>query len=438
MDTGLNFYRGLHYMNQANGNSKRHIVLVIDDMLDSVRPILAVLEREGYEALYASNSAEALKIIGEKTPDLILLDLILGGENGFDLLKKIKEIERTADVPVLFLSGVGRVDDRVMGLNLGANDFIPKPYHIKELSARIALQIRLKEHERLLKAKNEELARAYDELRIAQAKIVQAEKLATVGQMAAELAHELATPLSFLNSNLKVLVEYLKNFKVYFEALENFIFSLQGNADEAIKKEIDGIVELKNQLNIEALKQDMWALTSDCLDGAQFMAKIAGSLQDFSKDEHEDRVPSDLNSLIERSIALAKNEMPQSITINTELAPLPSFQCIPTRITQMFLNIIMNAIQAMEGKGGTISISSKVEDEKIKIIIEDTGCGIKAEILPRIFEPFFSAKPASKGTGLGLTIAQKIAAFHGGQISVSSKEGKGTIVSIELPLTNSK
>jgi signal transduction histidine kinase len=422
-------------MDKIMENGRRRTVLVVDDMLDSVKPILTVLEREGYEALYANNSEEALKIMSEKTPDLILLDLILGEENGFDLLKKIKENENIADVPVLFLSGVGRVDDKVMGLNLGANDFIPKPYHIKELSARIALQIRLKEHERLLKAKNEELARAYEELRIAQAKIVQAEKLATVGQMAAELAHELATPLSFLNSNLKVLVEYLKNFKNYIETIENFIFSLQLDANSPLKEQIEEIAGIRSQLNIEALKQDMWSLTIDCLDGAQFMAKIAGSLQDFSKDEHEDKVPTDLNSLIERVVALARNECPAAIAIKTELSPLPPFSCISTRITQMLLNIIMNAIHAMEKRNGTIFIRSKMADGKIQIAVEDAGCGMKPDVMRRIFEPFFSTKPSSKGTGLGLTIAQKIAAFHGGQIFVNSTEGKGTVVSIEFPLT---
>ena len=412
---------------------ENYSILIVDDELDSVKPLMCALERQGYKPRYVPSSDEALKAIQQQTPDLILVDVLLGQDNGFDLFRKIRGLPGGKDITMLFLSGLGEVDNTVTGLNLGASDFILKPYDLREISARIALQLRLRSHEKLLQAQNEELQKAYEQLRAAQAQAIQAEKMATIGRLSAGIAHEMSTPLSFIISNLKMLVEYLRDLEQVLESYHGLAVDCAGGTEAGkTTAAAKSVLELCERLDLPAVRKELKDLSKDCLEGSEMIAKIANDLREFSRDEYEDRVPSDLNSLIEKALNLLRNETGERIHVERDFGTLPAYACIPSRMTQLFLILLVNAVQAIE-KEGVVKVKTQATPQHIVITMTDNGCGIKESELVHIFEPFFTTKPAEKGTGLGLSIAQKIVAFHNGTIVAKSEVGKGSVFTMTFP-----
>ena len=409
-------------------------ILLVDDELDSVKPLMCALERQGYKPRYVPSSDEALASIQQEMPDLILVDVLLGQDNGFDLFRKIRALPNGQDITMLFLSGLGEVDNTVTGLNLGASDFILKPYDLREISARIALQLRLRSHEKLLQAQNEELQKAYEQLRTAQAQAIQAEKMATIGRLSAGIAHEMSTPLSFIISNLKMLVEYLRDLEQAIEGYHALAVDCAGGADAGkAATQARSVLELAERLDLPAVRKELKDLSKDCLEGSEMIAKIANDLREFSRDEFEDRVPSDLNALIEKALNLIRNETGDRIRVERDFGTLPTYACIPSRMTQLFLILLVNASQAIE-KEGVVHVKTQATPQHIIVTIADNGCGIKESELTHIFEPFFTTKPAEKGTGLGLSIAQKIVAYHNGTIAAKSEVGKGSVFTMTFPV----
>ncbi len=409
-------------------------ILLVDDELDSVKPLMCALERQGYKPRYVPSADEALAAIQQQVPDLILVDVLLGQDNGFDLFRKIRALPEGHEITMLFLSGLGEVDNTVTGLNLGASDFILKPYDLREISARIAMQLRLRSHEKLLHDRNEELQKAYEQLRAAQAQAIQAEKMATVGRLSAGIAHEMSTPLSFIISNLKMLVEYLRDLDQAIDGYNTLAVECAGGAEAGkMVAQARSVLELCERLDLPAVRKELKDLSKDCLEGSEMIAKIANDLREFSRDEFEDRIPSDLNALIDKALNLARNETGDRIRVERDFGSLPAYACIPSRMTQLFLILLVNASQAID-KEGVIKLKTQATPQHVIVTIADSGCGIKESELPHIFEPFFTTKPAEKGTGLGLSIAQKIVSYHNGTIAAKSEVGKGSVFTMTFPV----
>jgi two-component system NtrC family sensor kinase len=415
-----------------------HEILLIDDEFDSVRPLIRMLEKEGCKTQYAANATEALQAVERTSFDLIIIDVILGRDNGFDLFQKIRERPALSEVPILFLSGVTQIDATIAGLNLGAGDFILKPYNLREIAARISLQLRLSDNEKLLKNRNQELARAYDDLRAAQATAIHAEKLAAIGRLAAGIAHEMSTPLSFIISNLKTLEQYIEKVDRAILAYHNVAAACVTQGDQlVVAGQASDALELRQRLDLDNILRELRDLSKESVEGAEIIAKIANDLREFSREEYEDRVSSDIHALIDKALNLVRNELGSRIQVKRDYGSIPSFSCIPGRMTQLFVIVLVNAAQAIDGEG-EIRIHSRQQDGHLMLTLSDTGRGIKEEILPHIFEPFYTTKPAEVGTGLGLSIARKIAEFHGGAIAIRSEVGRGTDVTLSFPLDKSK
>lgn len=415
-------------------STKRPLVLIVDDQPESIGAISRHLRLAGCDVEAVRTGGETMNFLASRAPDIIFLDLVLEQESGLDLCGKIRANPALADIPVLFFSGFDAGEQRVSGLHLGARDFISKSSDIREIVARIELHLKLAENERLLKQKNLDLSEAYENLRSTQEMVIQTEKLAMLGQLSAGVAHEMSTPMSFVISNLRELTTGIGDLYRVLDAEEALIERcVELLPDRSLQKEVEGLKALRKELQVGVMRAELNSMCRDSLEGVELLARIAGDLREFSRDDRHDLLPSDINSLIDKAVSLARVAPEGRIEVVRQYADLPPVMCIPGRITQVFLILIVNALQAMPGKG-ILRLSTSREGDTVRVTVTDTGTGISPEHVGRIFEPFFTTKPADKGTGLGLTIAQKIVSFHGGTISAASPGGQGAIMTVEIPL----
>jgi len=276
----------------------------------------------------------------------------------------------------------------------------------------------------LLEAKNRELEEAYNELKQTQSQILQQEKMASIGQLAAGVAHEINNPMGFISSNLTTLSKYVERLGEYLE--------IQG---KVIRGEVgpEELKEAEKRLKIGYIKEDMVDLIKESLEGAERVKKIVRDLKSFSRVDEAEEKMADINECIESTLNIVWNELKYKARVVKEYGDIPMTRCYPQQLNQVFMNLLVNAGHAIE-KEGEIRIRTSNGGGKIKVEISDTGCGIPEEIRGRIFEPFFTTKEVGKGTGLGLSITYDIIKKHGGEIEVESEVGKGTTFTITLPV----
>ncbi len=289
----------------------------------------------------------------------------------------------------------------------------------------------LEELQRELEAKNKELESAYNELKTTQAKIFQQEKLASIGQLAAGIAHEINNPIGFVYSNLDTLSKYIQRL-LEFMSLQQDV--LNASADSDSKTLLD---EKRTVLKIDFIIEDIDGLIKESLEGLERVKKIVMDLKSFSRVDDEEYTHADVNECLETTLNIVWNELKYKATVTKEYGDIPVTKCYPRQLNQVFMNILVNAAQAIEEKG-EIRIKSWHEEGYIFVSISDTGPGIPEENLNRIFEPFFTTKEVGKGTGLGLSITYDIVKKHGGNIKVESKIGQGTTFVVSIPVVEAK
>ncbi len=251
-----------------------------------------------------------------------------------------------------------------------------------------------------------------------QRQLFQAEKLASVGQLAAGVAHEINNPIGFVRSNMQTAGQYVKQFERFAQALK------QGTPlTQAWQKE-----------DIEFLLEDFQTLVQENIDGIDRVARIVSDLKEFSNVDHEEDELTDINHLIETVSNVASSQIQQKAELVLKLEPVPLLHCNPGHLGQVFLNMMQNSAQAMEDKRGQVTVTSEATNDTITVRIIDNGKGISEEKLSRIFEPFFTTQKVGSGTGLGLTVSHDIITAHGGSLDVESKVGTGTTFIIRLPV----
>jgi len=277
---------------------------------------------------------------------------------------------------------------------------------------------------------NASMQRMNEMLEETQDQLVQSEKMASIGQIAAGVAHEINNPIGFVLSNLSTLDSYLASL---FALLEAYIES-ERPASVPQKDSLDRVRALRDNINFDFLRGDIVALLAESRDGILRVKHIVQDLKDFSRggaDEVWEVV--NVHDALDRTLNIVRNEVKYKARIETRYGSLPDVECLPSRLHQVFLNLIVNAGQAIEANG-TITISTGTSGSEIWIRFEDTGCGIPKQHLNRIFEPFFTTKPVGQGTGLGLSVSYSIVRRHGGSIEVESEVGRGSRFTIHLPL----
>jgi len=281
----------------------------------------------------------------------------------------------------------------------------------------------------LLKA-NEELKELNSKLSDARTKLIQSEKLASIGQLAAGVAHEINNPIGFIFSNFGTLEKYLQDLFKMLSAYEQAESEL-GSSPVATR-----LRALYEELEIEYLKDDIPSLMSESRDGIQRVRKIVQDLKDFSRvDARQEWEWANLHNGINSTLNIVNNEIKYKADVVKKYGDLPEVQCLPSELNQVFMNLLVNAAHAIATERGTITIATGVSGSEVWVEVSDTGCGIAAENLGRIFDPFFTTKAVGQGTGLGLSLSYGIVQKHHGRMTVASQVGAGTTFRIGLPIS---
>lgn len=279
-----------------------------------------------------------------------------------------------------------------------------------------------------LRAATQELEKAYLELKEAQLQVFQQEKMASIGQLAAGVAHEINNPMGFISSNLATLHKYLDRVVEYIGFIDQMLASCSDcNAAEQLQ-------QTRKRLKVDYIMGDAHQLIAESQDGAGRVRRIVQDLKSFSRVDQAECALINMNEALEITINIAWNEIKYVADLQREFGELPQIKCYPQQLNQVFLNLLINAAHAMEDTHGTITVRTWSEDQNVFVSVADTGKGIPEEILQRIFEPFFTTKVVGKGTGLGLSISYDIIKKHNGEITVKSQVGVGSTFTVMLPM----
>jgi signal transduction histidine kinase len=300
------------------------------------------------------------------------------------------------------------------------------------LEAEVAQRVQAVEQ---VEQTNRQLEKAFTELKNAQSQIIQQEKMASIGQLAAGVAHEINNPMAFIISNLGSLKKYSNKITQFVTSQEEAVAELvktEGPGKEAMALIRKNIEETKRSLKIDFIMQDIEELLKEALDGADRVKVIVQDLKGFARIANESAM-ANINEGIESTINIIWNELKYKAKLEKEFSEIPLTKCNLGQLNQVFMNILLNAVQAIEIQG-EIRVKTWTESNSIFVSISDTGAGIPSEILNRIFEPFFTTKEVGKGTGLGLSVTYDIIKRHEGEIRVESEVGKGTTVIIIIPI----
>jgi PAS domain S-box-containing protein len=260
-----------------------------------------------------------------------------------------------------------------------------------------------------------------------QGQLLQSEKMASIGLLAAGVAHEINNPLAFISSNFGALERDAKDILKLISAFEGVEGLLPGDARAPV-------AFMKEDIGLDDIRQDLDALFAESREGLQRVKHIVQNLKDFSRPGGTEKEMADLEQGLDSTLNVAWNEIKYKADVVKEYAGVPELYCLPSQINQVFLNLLINAAHAIEGKG-TIIVRTGHDEKVVWVEIEDNGCGIAPAHLDHIFEPFFTTKPVGKGTGLGLSIVYGIVQGHHGTIAVKSEVGKGTVFRVALPRT---
>lgn len=407
-------------------------VLVVDDE-PCILAAFTRLLRLDYDVLTAPSGERAIEIVARtRKPDLILLDVMMPEMNGYAVLASIRENPDTHAIPVILVSGKSSAAEEERGLKLGAVDYITKPCNPAIVLARVRTHIELKFARDRLRDQNTyletELARLRYQDQQVQVQLLQSEKLASIGQLAAGIAHEINNPVGFVSSNLGSLEAYHRAIFAVLDAYEAMASSCPQCAPAFSK-----IEELKHKKKLARIRGDIGELLSESRDGLVRVARIVSDLKTFSRAESDDWQWVDLHKGIDSTLNIVWNEIKYHCTLKKEYGDIPEVYGMPSQLNQVFLNLLVNAAQAIPQQG-EITIRSGQGKGEVFVAIADNGIGIPAENLPKLFDAFFTTKPVGKGTGLGLSIAYNIVQKHGGRLEVSSAEGVGTTFTVWLPI----
>lgn len=279
--------------------------------------------------------------------------------------------------------------------------------------------------------RNEELEQLNEELSLAQQQLVQSEKLASIGQLAAGVAHEINNPIGYVHSNIGMLDKYLAQI---FRMLDTCELAC---AAQATPSQRAAVPALREEIDLDFLKEDIPNLMRESTEGIGRVKKIVQDLKDFSHaDSNQQWQWANLHNGIESTINIVASEVKYKANVVLEFGALPEVECLPTQLNQVFMNLLVNAAHAMGEERGTITIRTGTEGDTVWLEFADNGGGIAQDIQAKIFDPFFTTKPIGKGTGLGLSLAYGIIQKHHGSITLDSAPGRGTTFRMVLPVSH--
>ncbi|MGJ5628368.1 hybrid sensor histidine kinase/response regulator [Nostoc sp. CALU 1950] len=427
--------------------SKPIHILLVDDNPNNLKVLSEAIQGCGWKALMATDGESAIEQTEYARPDLILLDVMMAGIDGFETCRRLKTNPITQNIPVIFMTALADSTDKVTGLEIGAVDYITKPFQQEEVIARLKLHLKISHLTRTLEERVQnrtaELTQSLEQLQQTQLQMIQSEKMSTLGQMVAGIGHEINNPVGFIGGNISYIEEYVNNLLR--------LVSLQQQKLAQLDPEIQELVE---EIDLEYLTEDLPKLLSSMRQGITRLKDISLSLRTFTRTDISSQVEFQIHQGIDSTLMLLKHRLKGNgdrpkIQVVTQYGELPAISCYPGQLNQVFMNIIANAVDAFDeldqnysdqnitAYPNTITITTSVDSQQqtVTICIQDNGPGMLAEVQARIFEQSFTTKAVGKGTGLGLAIShQIIVEKHNGQVKCLSIPGEGTKFIITLPI----
>ncbi|NER37368.1 MAG: response regulator [Oscillatoria sp. SIO1A7] len=428
-------------------------IMIVDDNPNNLKVLSQSLRNAGWLVAIAKSGEIALKQANHTPPALILLDVMMPGIDGFETCQRLKANPHTMDIPVIFMTALSDPIDKVKGLSVGAVDYITKPFQAEEVLARTNIHYKLRSLTKELREQNDILEQrvaertrnlkiSLEKLERTQIKLVQQEKMATLGNLVAGLGHEINNPVGLIFSNIAPIKEYLTNLldaiRVYQEV------------NDDLTPEIEAEIE---QLEIEFISEDFPKLIESIETAVKRLKSISSSLRIFSRADTAAKTFLDIHDGLDSTLLilkyrLKKNERRPKISIVKDYGKIPLIKCYAGQVNQVLMNLLANAIDALdeaveiltdrelEANPKRITITTRVAEERAIIRIGDNGKGMTEEVMAKIFESSFTTKAVGKGTGLGLAISRQIIEEkHGGTIKCRSEVGKGTEFEIALPIS---
>jgi len=282
-----------------------------------------------------------------------------------------------------------------------------------------------------------ELSAALEQLKASQIRLVQSEKMASLGQMVAGVAHEINTPLGYVKNNIEMMEMFFENTHEVLKNCDSLVDALLSPqiTEQELQTKLQAVGALKETLSASNA-DDLSRLFGDTHFGVDRISEIVVNLKNFSRLDRAMVGDVDINECLDSALLLARNVLKNKVEVVRQYGRVPRISCMPSQLNQVFLNLFTNAAQAIEERG-RILVKTDAESGWLRVTVQDTGKGIPADVLPKIFDPFFTTKPVGQGTGLGLSISYDIVKQHGGEIRVTSQPGKGTRFTVQLPLADS-
>lgn len=495
-------------------STESRIILIVDDNPTNLEVLSESLSSAGFEVAVAIDGESAIEQAEYNPPELILLDVMMPGIDGFEACRRLKKNSLTQDIPVIFMTALADTVDKVKGLSLGAVDYITKPFQKEEVLARVTVHLKLRNLSKTLEEKNDLLLQLTQDLeqRVAQrtaeltqsmaelqqskiklvqsqVRLVQSEKMSTLGQLVAGVAHEINNPVGFISGNLTHAENYFQDLNKILQLYLQYY----PNPCPEIREELEAA-------ELDFLLEDLPKILQSMKVGTERLSNISLALRNFSRSDVAEKMPVDIHAGLDSTLLMLKHRLQSknksvAIEVIRDYGDLPLVECYPGRLNQVFMNILANAIDALESgieerkeeirEGSssltlavaqrqlttvperaknrqygelssnretsqtnnqqlitnnqfpipTIQIHTEViESNWVVIRISDNGPGLAESVKQKLFEPMFTTKPPGKGTGLGLSIAHQIVEeYHQGKLSCNSVLGEGTEFVIEIP-----
>ncbi len=428
-------------------------VLVVDDNPTNLSLLSDLLDGAGLSVRVAKSGVAAIERVAFARPDLILMDVMMPEMDGFEACKRLQSNPDTSDIPIIFMTALSDAADKVKGLNLGAVDYITKPFQQEEVLARVRLHLRLRQLNVELTAANQQLEarvaertadleRAIQDLQSAQVRLIQSEQLSSLGEIATGAAYEISNALNVLTGNLTYASDRC-------EELIDIIQSYRQRYPQADHE----LPDRGQEIDLDFIKSDLPVLMASLHTGIRRIQNVTDILQDFSTPNESDCRVFHLHASLDNILTLLKQRLKgrgnrPPISIQREYGDLSPFNAYPGPLNQALTHLLTNAIEAIElrcanepawGFIPELQVQTQVQDIQgepwVVIAIVDNGIGMSESVRDRAFQPFFTTKPAAKGSGLGLALCQTtIEELHGGTITCESQPAQGTKVVLRLPL----
>ncbi len=425
-------------------------ILLVDDTPTNLKVLSEAVRDQGWTTLIATDGESAIEQAEYAMPSLILLDVMMPGIDGFETCVRLKKNSATANIPIIFMTALSDAVNKVKGLELGAVDYITKPFQQEEVLARVKLHLRLYQLSQSLEVQNnqlearvaqrtQEVEQSMKQMQDMQLQLIQSEKLSSLGELMAGLAHEINNPVNYLTGNLDYAKKYVNDM------IEHLALYQQGSDAETIEAHAQ-------QVDLAFLLRDLPSMINSMNLGIHRIEEISVSLRTFARSDQDNKIRCDIHQGLDSAALILRhrlkaNQFRPEIQIVKQYGDLPEIDCFLGQLNQVFMNLLANAIDALDegnvdrsfaeiiANPNQITIKTRVEGDWIYVRIGDNGCGMSEAVKTKIFDYLYTTKPVGKGTGIGLAlVSQIVRESHEGTIEVQSQRGMGSEFILGLPV----